>query len=433
MHVALELGIIFVLVVLNGLLAMSEMAIVSSRRVRLQQQAEKGNPGALAALALAQAPSHFLSAVQIGITLISLLAGAFSGATLAQALTGALSMIPGLETYAPALGMGLVVLGVGYVSLVVGELVPKRLALNNAEGIAALVARPMRGLTWLAAPAVRLLGVSCDAVLHLLQVRPSAEPPITEEEIHIMVAQATEAGVLESAEQDMVARVFKLGDLRVDELMTPRPRLVWLDLEDPLELNVKKMKETGHTYYPVCIGEPDKVQGLVSIKHLWAKVQAGQTLDLRASLTKPLLVPERTRALKLLDQFRQSGKHLALVLDEYGSVQGLVTIIDVVEALVGQLPEAGKATAPQAVQRADGSWLIDGIMTIEDFKAALHLEDLPEEEPTHYQTIGGLVVHQLGRIPAAGDHCTWQDLRFEVMDMDDNRVDKVLVAKVPAG
>ena len=425
--IVLEVLFILLLLIANGVFAMSEMAIVSARKVRLQHRANGGDDKARAALALANAPNQFLSTVQVGITLIGILAGALGGATIAETLAALLKRIALLAPYSEAMGLSLVVIGITYLSLIIGELVPKRVALNNPEQIAALVAVPMGTLSAIASPVVHLLGTSTDVVLRVLGIRPPSEPQVTEEEIKVLIEQGTEAGTFEEAEQDMVQRVFRLGDRQVSALMTPRLEIVWLDLEDSPEENQHRMISSIHARFPVCQGGLENVLGIVQVKDLLALALGGQPLDLTVSLRTPLFVPESMLALKVLELFKQSGTHTALVVDEYGVIQGLVTLNDILEAIVGDMPSVDELTEPQAVQREDGSWLLDGLLPVEEFLEHLQIKELPGQTKGSYQTLGGFVVTHLGRIPAATDHFEWNGLRFEVMDMDGNRVDKVLV------
>ena len=422
-----EILILLVLIIANGIFSMSEMAIISSRKVRLQQMANQGDAKAKAALELAEAPNRFLSTVQVGITLIGILTGAFGGATIADKLALYVELIPGLAPYSQAIAFGMVVLTITYLSLIVGELVPKRLALNNPERIAASVAIPMRVLAAGAYPVVHLLSASTDLVLRILGIGPSTEPQVTEEEIKVLIEQGTEAGTFEEAEQDMVQRVFRLGDRPVNALMTPRPDIVWLDLEDSAAENRQKMMDSCHSRFPVCQGGLDNVLGVMHVTDLLARTLSGQPLDLTISLRQPVFVPESTRGLKILELFKQTGIHVALVVDEYGVIQGLVTLNDVLVEIVGDVPSAGELEEPQAVQREDGSWLLDGMLPVDEFVELFDIDELRGDHQGSYQTLGGFVMTHLGRIPAAADHFEWSGMRFEVMDMDGNRVDKVLV------
>ncbi len=419
--------IILLLTIANGIFAMSEAAVISARKAKLQQQINEGDARARAALKLAENPNRFLSTVQVGITLIGIFAGAFGEATLRDDLSRYVSRIPGLAAYREPISLGMVVLGLTYISLVIGELVPKRLALRDPERIAGLVAAPMQTLSVIVYPAVHLLTLSTDAILRLLGIRPSDEPPVTEEEIKVLLAQGTKAGVFEETEHDMLAAVFRLTDQRASDLMTPRPEIIWLGLEEsPAEIT-ETLTKSGYSRFPVCQDDLDNVVGVVQAKDLLACILAGQPLELKNCLRPALFVPETSPASKILELFKQAQIPLALVIDEYGGTQGLVTLNDILEAIVGDV----ETVEPQAVQREDGSWLLDGTIPAEEFKEILRLEELPGEERGYYQTLGGFVMMSLGHIPVEGDHFQWGQLRFEVMDMDGRRVDKVLVAPSP--
>ena len=406
---------------------MSELAIVSVRKVRLQQLANQGDIKARIALELANAPNQFLASVQIGITLLAILSGAFAESTIARRLIPLLNLVPWLAPYSDALSSVIAILIITYLTLIIGELVPKRLALNYPERIASVVAIPMRVLANIASPIVYLLSASTDLVVRMMGIKPSTEPQVTEEEIRVLIEQGTEAGTFEEAEQDMVERVFRLGDRPVNALMTPRPDIVWLDLEDTAEENRKKMLDSCHSRFPVCQGGLDNVLGIMHVTDLLARSLSGQQLDLTVSLRQPVFVPESTRGLKILEVFKQTGIHLALVVDEYGVIQGLVTLNDIMVEIVGDVPSAGELEEPQAVQREDGSWLLDGMLPVDEFFEIFEINEIPTDHRGSYQTLGGFVITHLGRIPSATDYFEWETLRFEVMDMDGNRVDKVLV------
>lgn len=427
-QIPIEVVIILLLTIANGVFSMSEMAVVSSRKARLEQRADGGDAGARVALDLANAPNQFLSTVQLAITLIGIVAGAFGGATLSDKLAVLLNRIPALTPYSDALSYGIVVLFITYLSLVVGELVPKRLALNNPERVASAIARPMRLLSVLATPIVHLLSASTNLLLRALRVRPPSGPAVTEEEVRIMIEEGTAAGVFAAAEQDMVESVFRLADQRVDEIMTPRPRIVWLDVEASPDENRRRMAASPHSHFPVCKGGIDHVLGITSVKDVWARELSGESFDLATALHPPILVPESLPALKILEEFKRSGTHAALVLDEYGGTEGLVTLIDVLEAIVGDLPEQDKAAETGAVRRADGSWLVDGLLPVTEFEELLDVDRLPDAERGEYQTVGGFVMAHLGRIPSAGDSFEWQGRHVEVVDMDGSRVDKALIS-----
>lgn len=418
---------IFVFAILNGILAMSEIAVVSARHARLQQDAEAGDDRARTAMELADDPTHFLSTVQIGITLVGIFAGAFGEATLARALASALSKIPLLAPYAKPLGSGIVVVGVTYVSLVIGELVPKRLALNNAEGVATIVAKPMQALSVVARPVVHLLSVSTEAMVRLLGVEPSQEPDITTEEIEILVEHGTELGVFEKYERDMVESVLRLDEWRVDAFMTPRTRITWIDVEDPEEEIRATLLQAKHSRFPVIEDDPDHAIGILYTKDLVVRHLKGEPFDVRASLRPVLFVPESMSTLRVLEIFKQEGRHIALVTDEYGSVQGMVTDMDILEAIAGEIPAEGEPEEPQAQQREDGSWLVDGLLHINRLWEILDLASEMEDAYRGYQTVSGFVMAELDGIPTEGKHFTFRDHQFEIVDMDGRRIDKVLV------
>ncbi|MBI3157968.1 MAG: HlyC/CorC family transporter [Chloroflexi bacterium] len=427
----LEFLIILAFIFLNGLFAMSEIAVVSARKVRLHQRAREGDRRAQAALDLANAPGPFLSTVQVGITLIGILAGAFGGATIAERLESYLSHFPLLGRYAEALGVGVVVVVITYLSLVIGELAPKQIALNNAERVAARVAPTMQRLARLASPLVRLLSLSTDLLLRLVGVKLKPEPAVTEEEIKLLIGQGTQAGVFERIEQEMVEKVFRLGDRKVESLITPRAEVRWLDVNATPEEMARVIVESGYDQYPVAEGSLDAVLGVAYASDLLAQFLEGRPLDVRAVLQPALFVPETTPIFRALERFKEMGTSMAFTINEYGGVDGLVTSKDLLEAIVGEIPNADDPYDPDIVVRADGSWLLDGMLSADDLLELLSLRGLPGLEHGHYQTLGGFVMDILGKVPHAGDHYLWGGYRFEVMDMDGNRVDKVLVAKLP--
>jgi putative hemolysin len=427
-----EILFVLLLIIANAVFVVSEMALVSVRKVRLQQSANQGNAKARVALDLANAPNQFLGTVQIGITLLAILSGAFGESAISTKLEPLLRLIPWLAPYSEAIAVVTAVLVITYLTLVIGELVPKRLALNNPEQLACTVAIPMRMLAKISSPVVRLLSASTDLVVRLMGIEPSTDPQVTEEEIKVLIEQGTEAGTFEAAEQDMLNRVFRLGDRRVSALMTPRPEIVWLDLDDSAETNRQVIIDSAHSRFPVCQGDLDNVLGIIQVNNLLARCLTNQPLDLTTALQRPLYVPESTPGLKVLELFKQSGTQMALVVDEYGIMQGVVTLNDILEEIVGDLPSIDQHEEPQVVQREDGSWLLDGMLPVEEFFERLEMENLPRDQRGNYHTIGGFVITNLGRIPTATDYFEWQGMRFEVMDMDGNRVDKVLVVPVAA-
>lgn len=425
----IDLVIVFLLILANGVFVMSEMAIVSSRKARLQQRANQGNTKARVALELANAPNLFLPTVQIGITLIVILSGALGETSISKRVGPLLDSVPALASYSQMLATGIAVIVVTYLSLVIGELTPKRVALNNPEPIAAMVALPMRMLAKIAAPVVVLLSASTDFIVSLLGIKPSEEPDITEDEIKVLIEQGTEAGTFEAAEQDMVERVFRLGDRPASALMTPRHEILFLELEDTVEENRQKLIQCNHSRLPVCQGGLDNILGIVQISDLLSRRLEDQPLDFTSVLKRPLFVPENTRGFKVLELFKQSGTHIVFVVDEYGIIQGLVTINDILVEIVGDIPSDDDLDNPQAVQREDGSWLIDGMLPVDEFYELFEIR-VSKEEQGNYNTLGGFVITHLGCIPNAADYFEWKNLRLEVMDMDGNRVDKVLVMPV---
>ena len=429
----MDLIAIVLLILLNGLLSMSEIAVVSVRRARLQAGAKAGDAKARAALELVNSPNQFLSTVQVGITLIGVLIGAVGEAALAQDLTAYVERIPRLAPYASAIALSAVVIILTYLSLIIGELVPTRLGLQASERIARQVANPLRVLARIAHPAVRLLSASTDLVLRLLRVPPRAAPPVTEEEIKMLIEEGAQTGVFLQAERDLLRNVIRLADRPMETLMQPRGDVIWLDLDDDLATNVRKMTESPHSRLPVVRGNLDNVLGMVLAKDLLARLLAGQPVDIEAAMRPALHVPETLSPLRLLEMFKSGGADIAIVVDEYGETKGLVTLNDVLAAIAGDLVAAGEAGAePRVVRREDGSLLLDGMLGIDELKELLQLPRLPEEDEAHYETLGGFVLTRLGRIPAIADHFEWDRYRFEIVDMDGNRIDRVLVAPLPA-
>lgn len=432
-NITFEILFIVVLLLANGVFAMSELAIIASRKSRLEQRAENDDKSAQAALELANQPGDFLSTVQIGITLIGILAGAIGGGTLTIALQGYLAAIPVIGAYSGPLSVGIVVLLITYLSLIIGELVPKRLALHNPEGVAAAVAPTMKLLARLTAPIVRLLSASTNAVLRLFRLVPSSEPAVTDEEVRLLLEQGAQDGVFEPIEEAIIGQIFRLSDRTVSALFTPRTEIIWLDLDDTPEQIKAKVVAGGHSNYPVARDDLDNVVGLVSAQALLMQSMAGESIDLEKIVRPALFLPETTPALVVVDRLKQTRSHIALVIDEYGGVEGLVTLEDILTALVGDFPNANEAPDAEAVQREDGSWLVDGMFQIDDFKDRFELETMPDVGEGYYQTVSGLVMAMLGRIPDPGDYFDWAGYRVEVMDMDGRRVDKVLVTRIDEG
>jgi putative hemolysin len=421
-----ELLVIAFLIVLNGFFAMSELAVMSSRRARLEHMADEKVRGAQAALQLLEEPTRFLSTVQVGITLVGVFAGAFSGATLAEPLSRILPEV--LGSYAYSVALGVVVVSITYLSLVVGELVPKRIAFDNPERVASLVAPFMSKLSVAGAPVVWLLGVSTGALAGLLRIPEKRENTVTEEEVKRMIAEGTRTGVFHAAERDMIDGVLRLADRSVRSVMTPRVEVDWVDLDDPSETIREEIAESGHSRYPAGRKGLDEIEGIVHTKHLLDQMAHTGRFDVAASLRDPLVVHEATPVLRMLEMFRENPVHMAVVVDEYGVLEGIVTPTDILTAIAGELPEdVSDLQEESAVQRGDGSWLMDGMIGIHEAERLLERKDMRGEED--FETLAGFVLAHLGRIPQTGEHFDWGGLRFEVVDMDGRRIDRVLVGK----
>jgi putative hemolysin len=424
----LQLAIVLLLILLNGFFAMAEMAVVSARKARLQHAADLGSQGARTALDLKRDPGRFLSTVQIGITVIAVLASVFGGATLSETLAEYLEKAPGaLGIYAKSVSFVVVVIGISYFTLILGELVPKRVALNRPEAIAARLASFLQLMARLFAPAERLLSMSSDLVLRLVPMRQGEPAPVTEEEITLMLREATAAGYFQAAETAIVQMAFRLGDRRVSAVMTPRTQVEWIDLTDSEEENRRKIIESEYSRFPVVEGGSQHVVGILQVKDLLSAAFAGRPLDLRAAVKPPLYVPNTVTALRALEIFKKSGEPLALVVDEYGDFEGVVTLHDILQSLVGDIAEPGDDADPAVVRRDDGSWLVDGMMAVDEVKDLTSLNQLPGDEGGDFHTLGGFMMARINRIPTVGDHVMVEGFRFEVVDMDGRRVDRVLI------
>ena len=416
----------------SGLFAMAEIAIVTSRRARLQTMADEGDPRAAMALHLANNPGRFLSTVQLGITLVNVLAGTIGTEALPEAISGVFQPVPFLAAHAHGISVAIIVTIITFLSVVIGELVPKRLALNHPETIAKAVAGPMdtlsRAFSWL----VSILNFSSDLLLGLIGIKKTSEPPVSEEEVRVLIDLGLSAGVFKKAEKEMVESVLDLDEQAVDDLMTPRATIIWLNFDDEPENNWRRIAASGHSHFPVYQGTRDNVIGMVSVKSLWANLSLVGNADLKSVLTPPLYVPTSMPAGKLIEEFQKTRRHLALAVDEFGSVQGLVTLNDLMEAIVGDLPDKEQRYKPQARKRDDGSLLIDAMLEIEEARKALDITEFPGEKDDDYSTLGGFMLHQFGRIPKEGDTLPWGGWQFEIIDMDRQRIDKILAKKLPA-
>jgi putative hemolysin len=427
----LHLSIVFLLIIVNGFFAMAEIALVASRKARLQPLAEAGNPGAQAALELKADPSRLLSTVQIGVTVIAILSGTFGEATLGEALQQQLESYEGfVARYAHVVSMAVVVIAISYFSLILGELAPKRIALAHTERIAAALARIMRAMARVGAPIEWFLSASTNLVLRLLPVRNPRTAPVTDEEISFMLREGVATGHIPEAETAIVEMALRLGDRRASAVMTPRTQVESLDLDDPEEENRRKIRESAYSRFPVVQGGSQQVLGIVQAKDLLIAALAGRPFELRAATRPPLYLPNTVTALRVLEAFKTSGEPMALVVDEYGDLEGLVTQSDILEALVGDIP--GSADADQrVVRREDGTCLIDGMVGLDELRQVLGISHLPGED-ADFHTLGGYVMARLNRVPMVADRVTAAGYRFEVVKMDGRRVDRVLVSPVRA-
>ena len=425
----MDIAILIGLILLNGMFAMSEIALMTARKSRLQRLAEDGDSAAGTAIRLSENPTHFLSTIQIGITAIGILNGivgeAFLAGPLAEILQG-----QGFEEHTSAIGATIiVVVGITYFSIVIGELVPKRIAQFHAEGIARFMARPISALALLSRPFVYLLSFSTDGLLRLLGKKELSSANLTEEDIHAMLVEGSQAGLIEKQEHEMMRNVFRLDDRQIASLMTPRGAIVYLDVEQPLEDSLENLVDSDHSRFPVCRGGIQNLLGVITAKRLLKQRIRGESTPVLEFLQPAVYVPESLTGMKLLEQFRESGVQMVFVVDEYGEILGLITLQDVLEALAGEF----KPHDPRdvwAVQREDGSWLLDGLIPVPDLKDRLGLKSVPEEHKGRYNTLSGMMMWLLGSLPRTGDVTEWEQWRLEVVDLDGNRIDKVLASRL---
>jgi len=423
-----DIIIVLLLILTNGLFAMSELAVISSSKTRLLRHAEEGSSKARVALDLAENPNRFLATVQIAITLIGVLSGAFGGASLAGHLAATLSSIPYIGRYSDSIALALVVGLITYFSLL-AELIPKRIAVSTPERIASAVAKPMARLAAITSPIIHVLSFSTDTVLRFFRFRLAKKAPVTEEEIRMLIGQATTAGVFEEAEHDIVERVFRLGDRRVGVMMTPRNKVLWLDINESPDKTRRKIAKSPYSWFP--IGQKaGHIQGVVHVRDIAANCLSGKPLDLRALMHKPLFVHESTQALKVLENFRQSGQQMAIVVDEYGTIEGIITLTDILEAIVGDIALPEVPEEPPIIQREDSAWLVRGMLPVDELKAFFHIRKLPGERQRRFQTLGGFTMAHLKRVPAVSDLFECCGYSFEIVEMEGRRVRKVLIKKI---
>jgi putative hemolysin len=422
----MEIALLFGLILLNGAFAMSEIALITARRMRLQRLADEGDRGAAAALQLGEDPNRFLSTVQIGITSIGILNGIVGEATLAKPFALWLQTAAGVsENVSGYLATGLVVLSVTYFSIVLGELVPKRLGQILAEPIARMVARPMLWMAVITKPFVKLLSGSTQLMLRSFGVREGKTVGMTEEEIHLMLAEGSESGVIEQHEHEMVRNVFRLDDRQIASLMVPRGDIIYLDVEESREENLRRLEQSSHSRFPVVRGGWNEILGVATARHFLTQTLRGQTPSMTEHLQPPVFLPESLTGMELLENFKNSGVQLAFIVDEYGEVQGIVTLQDVMEAITGEFKPEG-TEEPWAVARDDGSWLLDGLIPVPELKDCLDMKQVPEEDRGRYNTLSGMMMLLLGKLPQTGDRCEWEGWSFEIVDLDGKRIDKVL-------
>jgi putative hemolysin len=427
MHSNVDIIIVLLLILLNGIFVTAELAIISSRKHKLKQLANDGSSNAKVALELAENPNRILSTAQIGITLISILTGVFGGEALSEHFAVLFQAIPFIAPYSEQLGLLIVVICITYLTLVIGELVPKRVALSDPEGIAMFFAFPIKFLSSLLDPIVVLLSISTEWILRIFRVKEQNGISVSEDEIRTLVREGAKAGVLEFGEREILERTLGLGDKKVSSLMTPRKEMVWFDVDGTYRAIRSKLVKNPHPYFPVCEGSIDKVVGVVRAEDLLIDYVKDEKFDLKKELLKPLFVPTTMDALDILDLFKSSGIHLAMVVDEYGNIEGLVSLTDILEAIVGDIPAVDELDDSEITKREDGSWLVDGAVSVHEFKEHFKLKKMPGEKSGGYNTLAGFIVYKLEKIPITGDAFEWDRFRFEVADMDGNRVDKILM------
>jgi len=427
----MEIIIISVLLLMNGLFAMFEIALVSSRKSRLQEKAKHGNKGAKTALLLLKEPEEILSAIQVGITLVGIVSGAFGGLALSEDMVPFFAGISFLAPYADALAVTFVVGIITYFSLIIGELVPKTIALNNPEKIAIALSPAMKIIGSSLYPVVWFLSVSTKLVLMLFRIKKTSDTPVSEEELRMLLKQGSEFGVIEKEESDIINEVIRFGDKRTGSIMTPRLNVEWIDSTDKDEIILAEIMKSTHSRVPVCSNTVDEVIGVVAIKDVLAYHIKHQFIDISKIMTEPLFFPEQMSAINVLERFRKTKNHFGIVINEYGTMEGIVTLHDVTENIMGDLPEITDEDQPEAFRREDGSFLIDGSMMIEDVQDLLDIRSLFDEDEvrSHINTIGGLTMFKLNRIPKIGDTFIVQGHTFEIVDMDGNRVDKLMVRR----
>ena len=428
----MEIIIIFFLLVLNGVFAMFEIALVSARKSLLEERASFGNTGAKVALHLLKEPERILSAIQVGITLIGIVSGAFGGIALADDLAPFLRKFPLVSDYAEPLSVTIVIGLITYLSLIIGELVPKTIALNNAEKITIALSPAMAVFGKINMPVVSFLSFSTKLVLKIFRIKPKGDIPVSEEELKLLLKQGSERGIIEKEESQIISEVFRFGTKRAQSIMTPRVDVIWLDADDPFEDLIQTALNSGLSRFPVTEGGSENIKGFVSIKDIFAHEHTNEVFDIRDIITEPLFIPERMLAVKVLELFRQTKIHYGIVINEYGALEGVITLHDIVENIIGDFPSIDEVTEDMVVIRDDGSYLVDGWMPLDDLEDLLKIQTLFEDagNAPEISTLGGFMMFRLEKVPSAGEKFSFRNYTFEIVDMDGNRVDKVLISKV---
>jgi len=425
-----EILIVLLLIILNGLFAMAEIAVVAARKSKLQKLSAEGDTKAKAVLEIISSPSRFLSTVQIGITLVGIFAGAFGGAKIAGPLAESFSEISLIAPYSEFLALAIVVSVITYLSLILGELVPKRIALTNPEKIASFFADPMNRLTSITSPLVSFLSFSTEGISRIINLKDASDPVISDEEIRILLKEGTQAGIFEKEERDIVERTLRLSDKKVSTLMTSRKEIIWLDVDSPFKTLRNKITKKPHSHFPVCRNNLDTVLGIVRAENVLVDFLAEEKINLKKNLHKPLFIPESMDCLKVLELFKKSGIHMALISDEYGHTKGLLSLTDILEDIVGDIPTINELEESEIIKRDNGTFLVDGLVSTEELKEHFKIRRLPGEKAGNFHTLGGFVTDRIGRIPVSSDTIEVGDFRFEIVDMDGNRVDKVLITPI---
>lgn len=425
----MEIVIVVILIVLNGLLSMAEIAIIAAKKTKLKNLADKGNKNAEKVLRLADNPNKLFSTIQVGITLIGTLTGAIGAVAFSEPFANLFEDIGFPQGASHTLAVAIVVFVITYISIIIGELVPKRLGLHYPEKISTWMVRGMEFLSTIFSPLVDILSITTETILKALGIEQKEELPMSLDEVRILLQQGSQAGVIKTTEKDIVEKTLNLSDKKVTSIMTASNKIVWIDIDSNIESLKKAVLENQFSYYPVCKKDLDDVKGIINSDSLLAAFIANQKINIKDLMYKPLLIPENLKALQVMELFKRHHIHMGIVIDEYGNVQGLVTVTDILEAIVGDLPEMKDKEEKDIIRRNQNSWLVNSLLSTVEFKEYFKIEHLPSEKEADYNTVGGFIMHMLGRVPMTGDHFELLGYRFEVVDMDGNRVDKIMIIK----